>query len=319
LEHVELFVAHSWWFRLTSLYLLLRIVLTRRVDLAEVYPYAELPLMMVLILRLARVPVLLIARGQEYRYMSGRMSLRRRLTFRWTYALAPYVVYREPYMEAMLEGMGKRDVWFLPNAVPMPAHSRKHREDACHFLFLNAVNDVRHPAIALDAFLRLCAQCSMADSVSVRLHIVGLRRKHGSAIEAQKAEELHGRVAGKDVPVELHTWSSEPERWLDDADVFLLPADVVFLNFSLLEAMARGVPPIVQNVPGAERIVTHGESGYILPLAVDAWAEHMRRLVLDPELRQRLGQAARHTVSQHYSLDTYLERYDGIYREILAR
>ncbi|NQT53823.1 hypothetical protein HQ576_17330, partial [bacterium] len=49
LDNVELFVCHPWWFRLTSLYLLVRILLTRRIDLAEVYPYAELPLMMTLI------------------------------------------------------------------------------------------------------------------------------------------------------------------------------------------------------------------------------------------------------------------------------
>ncbi|NQT53647.1 glycosyltransferase family 4 protein, partial [bacterium] len=319
LDNVELFVCHPWWFRLTSLYLLVRILLTRRIDLAEVYPYAELPLMMTLILRLARVPVALIARGEEYNYVTGRMSLRRRLTFRWTYKLAPYVLYRELYMEPLLKEFGTRKAWFLANAVDLPDHVREHSAPRCHFLFLNSIKHFRHPEVALEAFLQLCDELHLAPDGPVRLTIVGLQERSATALDAGKQTRLREMVEGRNVPVELHPWSAEPDRWLDDADVFLLPADVVFLNFSLLEAMARGIPAIVQDAPGAERVVTHGENGYVLPLDVAAWKKHMLRLIHDTTLRTRLGRAARQTVADRYSREAYAEQYDAVYREILGR
>ena len=315
--NVEVHTAHRFWFRSTMLVALLRVLFTRRIDVAEVYPYAELPLLMTIILRLARVPVAVIARGQEFYYVTRRMSLRRRLTFRWTYALAPHVIYKEPYMKDMLDAMGKRHVWFLPNAAEVPRHVVDHRPDKCHLLFLNAANDRRHPITALRAFLKLCAERRLDRRAAVRLSIVGLRRSTRRAAEAAQARELEQLVADRDVPVELHDWTDRPERWLDDADVFLLPADVVFLNYSLLEAMARGVPPIVQATPGSDLIIEHGVNGYALPGDVDAWQAHMRMLIDDWQLRRRLGAAARQTVLRRYSIARYLERYDAIYRQIL--
>jgi glycosyltransferase involved in cell wall biosynthesis len=101
--------------------------------------------------------------------------------------------------------------------------------------------------------------------------------------------------------------------------VFLLPADVVFPNYSLLEAMSLGVPPIVQESNGSELIVTDGVDGYILPPEKHKWKECMLRLIEDVDLRKKMGEAARLKVTDMYSIDGYLKKYDKIYSSVLGR
>jgi glycosyltransferase involved in cell wall biosynthesis len=125
-------------------------------------------------------------------------------------------------------------------------------------------------------------------------------------------------LANKDVPIELHQWTTDPRKWLQDADVFLLPADVVFLNYSLLEAMSLAVPPIVQESNGSELIVTDEVDGYILPPEKHRWKECMLRLIKDEDLRKKMGEAARLKVKSEFSIDGYLEKYDKIYRSVLG-
>ena len=50
------------------------------------------------------------------------------------------------------------------------------------------------------------------------------------------------------------------------------------------------------------------------PGDVDALAAAIARLTSDPELRERLGRAARETVAKRFSLDSAVERLLGIYR-----
>jgi glycosyltransferase involved in cell wall biosynthesis len=137
--------------------------------------------------------------------------------------------------------------------------------------------------------------------------------------DAEQEAALRRLVQGRDVPVELHPWSPNPDQWLNEADVFVLPAANVFLNYGLLEAMARAIPPIVQATADSERIVSSGVDGYVLPPNVEVWAQHMRRLIEDPPLRRRLGEAARTKVNEQYSHAEYCSTYDEIYRGVSAR
>jgi glycosyltransferase involved in cell wall biosynthesis len=49
-------------------------------------------------------------------------------------------------------------------------------------------------------------------------------------------------------------------------------------------------------------VVDHGVSGFFA-LTDDDWFDHVLRLARDPELRARMGRAARSTVEERYSLD----------------
>lgn len=317
IDWIKLYICPLRWKRLWYIFKLIKILLLTHIDVVEIYPDHPLELILTALVKLARIPIIIIARGAEYEYVENRMSKVRRLAFRLTYAFADCVIYKELYMKDMLLKMRKKNIYMLSNAVNVPSLINQHRCEKCHFLFLNTIKIFRHPEVVLRAFLNICQTLNLTFSSNIRLSIVGLKGKGVSGEEAQKELTLLELINGRDVPVKLYPWTNQPAQFLDNADVFLLPADVVFLNYSLLEAMARGIPSIVQESQGSELIVTHGVDGYILPLDEKGWEDYMLKMINDPILRKTLGLAAREKVERQFSLEAYLRKYDGIYREIL--
>ncbi|HEV2522548.1 MAG TPA: glycosyltransferase [Candidatus Acidoferrales bacterium] len=84
------------------------------------------------------------------------------------------------------------------------------------------------------------------------------------------------------------------------------------------EAMACGTPCVVTDVGDSALIV--GETGMVVPPGDPAaLAEAWRKLIeAGPEIRERLGMAARRRVQQHFALPGIVERYQSIYSELTA-
>jgi glycosyltransferase involved in cell wall biosynthesis len=82
------------------------------------------------------------------------------------------------------------------------------------------------------------------------------------------------------------------------------------------EAMACGTPCVVTNVGDSALIV--GETGRVVPPGnPDALAKAWRELMeAEPQIRRRLGMAARHRVQQHFALAAVVQRYQTIYAQL---
>ncbi|MBV9174934.1 MAG: glycosyltransferase family 4 protein [Chloroflexi bacterium] len=81
------------------------------------------------------------------------------------------------------------------------------------------------------------------------------------------------------------------------------------LGLSVLEAMASGTPVIASRVGGVPEIVTHGETGYLVPPGdVDALHDALARLLADTALARRLGANARETVLERFTWRKVAER-----------
>ncbi|MBF6599301.1 MAG: glycosyltransferase [Dehalococcoidia bacterium] len=95
---------------------------------------------------------------------------------------------------------------------------------------------------------------------------------------------------------------SDVARFLDAMDIFALAVPAGSMSIALLEAMARGVPPVI-TFCGPEEAVIDGETGLGAPPSDPAGlAVVLRRLVGDAALRERLGVAARQHVQEHFSM-----------------
>jgi glycosyltransferase involved in cell wall biosynthesis len=89
-------------------------------------------------------------------------------------------------------------------------------------------------------------------------------------------------------------YSDEPERYLAAADVFCLPSYRESFGIVLLEAAALGVPAVATRIVGVVDAVRDGETGLLVaPRDARELASALLRLIEDPDLRARLGQAAR--------------------------
>ena len=103
-------------------------------------------------------------------------------------------------------------------------------------------------------------------------------------------------------------------------DLFVLPSLFEGTPLTLIEAMASGLPVVTTAVCGMKDTIRHGENGLLVPIRnPNAVAGALRRLQLDPELRRRLGTAARRDALTAYTWERAAQPILAAYEQALAR
>ena len=102
---------------------------------------------------------------------------------------------------------------------------------------------------------------------------------------------------------------------LAGCDVFCLPSTREGLPLVVLEAMAQRKPVVASAVGGTPELVVNGETGLLVPPGdAEALAQALIRVLEDPALASRLGNAGRERVVTEFSLRAMtapvLELYD---------
>lgn len=126
-----------------------------------------------------------------------------------------------------------------------------------------------------------------------------VRRRHLSA---------RFRFAGYVEPAELPTH-------LCLCDVFVLPTEREG-GFPIVcrEAQACGLPVVMSDVPTAREGIRHGENGLLFPLGdVAGLAGCLSRLLADPGLRRKLGDAARAEAEAGPTRERWLDRWEQVF------
>ena len=121
------------------------------------------------------------------------------------------------------------------------------------------------------------------------------------------------RLAG----VELKL-SRDLERDLRDAAVLVYITHSEGLGSGALLAMSAGVPVVASDVGGLPEIIRHGENGLLVDNTPQAIAAAVRQLLENPDFARRLGDAARRTVMERFTVDHLVRRTMEVYREVLA-
>jgi len=129
----------------------------------------------------------------------------------------------------------------------------------------------------------------------------------------------------------LRQWHAEGcIRWLGHqtdiaaiwakAHIALLPSYREGMPMALLEAAASGRPIVTSDVPGCNELVINGETGLLVPS--NDWlgvADALQLLAQSPELRIKLGAAARAKVSGEYAEDNIIRTTYALYSRALAQ
>ena len=260
-----------------------------------------------LLARLAGRPYLLHVHGSEFADFYQECSPARRRIVRTVLAGATLVLALSEAWRATLQQISPQArIEVLMNAVPLPppdalpAPSRRPT-----LLFFGEI--ARHKGVfgLAQAFARVADELPQ-----LRLIYAGT----GSGVEETRRLIEQFRLGDR---VKFTGWlQAERKRaTLAGATIFVLPSFVEGMPMALLEAMSYGLPVIATPVGGVPEIVTHEHDGLLVPAGdVGALAAAIARLTNEPELRQRLGRAARDTVAKRFSLDSAVERLLGIYR-----
>lgn len=108
----------------------------------------------------------------------------------------------------------------------------------------------------------------------------------------------------------------QPERFFAGLDAMALASEAEGLGSVLLDALARGVPLLGAAAPGIDEVVEDGVNGLLFsPGSVEDCAAKLRRLALDPGLRQRLGAAGPPRAAERYDIRVVARRTHELYRE----
>jgi len=103
-------------------------------------------------------------------------------------------------------------------------------------------------------------------------------------------------------------------------DIFVHPAlEKDTSPLAVVSAMASGKVIIASAVEGIKEIIEHEREGLLVPPGdVEALAQAIRRLLAEPDLRQRLGQGARARATQELSVEQFVQRCEAIFEAVLA-
>jgi glycosyltransferase involved in cell wall biosynthesis len=141
--------------------------------------------------------------------------------------------------------------------------------------------------------------------IPARLVIVGDGPSRNPLLEQTSRHQTPAVLAGSVSP-------REARALLACCDVVAVPyarAGADFSPLRLVEAMAAGRPIVATETGPTRRILVEGGSGLLVPPGDPAAMAHaFEKLAAQPELREKLADAARRRAAQHYYWDEVVER-----------
>jgi glycosyltransferase involved in cell wall biosynthesis len=101
-------------------------------------------------------------------------------------------------------------------------------------------------------------------------------------------------------------------------DLLVYPSVIGAFGLVLLEAMACGLPVIASELNGTTELLTHDQTGVLVPPGDSrAIAGAVLSLLLDRERRERLAAAGHEHAVAHFSARTFARQYLDLYRSLL--
>jgi glycosyltransferase involved in cell wall biosynthesis len=109
------------------------------------------------------------------------------------------------------------------------------------------------------------------------------------------------------------------EACLAGMDLFVLPSLNEGMGRALVEAMAAGLPVIASRVGGIPAVISHEQTGLLVPPGnADALADAIRRLLDRPDWARQLGLAAGRSVDSRYGSRSMVRVIESIFAEALS-
>jgi glycosyltransferase involved in cell wall biosynthesis len=128
------------------------------------------------------------------------------------------------------------------------------------------------------------------------------------------------RAIAPDGSVRLAGEVPDVRPYLRRAAGFVLPSWAEGLPNSLLEAMAMGLACVATEIGPVRDAVECGRDGLLVPAkAPERLAAALTAILTQPDLRGRLGQAARKRAEAEFSLEGSVDRLETLYRALVAR
>lgn len=232
-----------------------------------------------------------ILRGSETMVLWKKKPINR-FFFKHILKQVDWILYRELWMKSNLDKIPELSskVVFDPNKVRVNDFETPITRNF-DTVFLNSFKKWRNIDILIDSLKIVVSKLPNS-----RHRIIGAKDEFEVEKYLSRIREL-----GIENNVRVETWTDKSKGVFEDSKIFVLPADIVFLNFSLLEAMERECAPIVWDVEGSDQIIQHGINGLISSKTESDLANNIINLIEDEDYRLKLGINARLSIVQNFN------------------
>lgn len=283
---------------------------TYRPHNVELYLTGYMALPYALLAKITGRNLIVILRGLEFK--SHRTT--------WYYALvlkmSDLIIAKEFYLNegAIRLKLGYK-THMLHNCVPdVSGIMSPYAGRTIDLLFLNTPRRMRHVLFLVDVIAKLLER-----NPGLKVTIAGfgvLDEKYNSIELDYQCEVLHKIEAlGLKDKIELKGFVRNAPELMSASKVFILPADVIYCNYALLEAMSCGCVPVVADGEGARLVVEDGVGGFVRPLSVPAFVDAVES-ALQPEMWEHYSQNARRKIDEEYSIESWYAGISSIRNQI---
>jgi len=171
-------------------------------------------------------------------------------------------------------------------------------------LFLGRINRDKGVLDLASAFARLAAK-----NDNLWLLFVGPDEEDLSRDIFQRCKYVSSRLV-------FGGFTSEPEKFMSAADIFVLPSYREGFGTSVIEAAACGLPSVCSRIYGLSDAVVDGMTGLLhTPADIDDIERQLEVLLLDERLRLQLGESARRRAVDEFGqkrlTDSFKSYVDG--------
>lgn len=186
------------------------------------------------------------------------------------------------------------------------AYTRTRAEQPFHILCVGRLSPAKGQQLLIEAVARLR---SMGRPVSLDIVGAGVNMP---VLQALVQEHRLADVVTLSGPVNQDRIREHYQR----ADCFAMASFAEGVPVVLMEAMSMQIPCVTSHITGIPELITHDETGLLTPPSnVAGLIEQLDRLIADPALARRLGEAARLQVQQHYDLQGNAVKLAAIFTE----
>lgn len=198
---------------------------------------------------------------------------------------------------------------FLKNCIPVNTDFSKRKKEI-DFLYLNAIVNYRH----VDDFVYSLKRLS-DENIKFNSNIVGFtmllnnnNKRNARDLDYEKyILSLLKEHLNYNKNINIYAFTKDTHSFFKKAKYFVLPADIIFVNYALLEAMSFGVVPIVYNGEGVEKIIKHGVNGFICNKGVDNLVETLKNAMKIPEEEYfKLSYNAFNTIKENFNIKKWI-------------
>ena len=100
------------------------------------------------------------------------------------------------------------------------------------------------------------------------------------------------------------------------AAIFAFPSAYEGFGLALTEAMSAGLPAVgCKSCPAVNELIKDGENGFLCENGVDAFAQALEKLMIDEELREKMGKAAKEDMKQ-YAPDKIWDMWEKLIEQV---